>query len=112
VTLRSGVTASLVVVELDRAGREDARYTWTAQVIAALAPCAVWVAVDAGRKNEDLRADLARLGPIDALVVNGAAHTASPATVWDLDLPVALLDGRRATPGAWAGLLLDALGGC
>ncbi|MDT9126994.1 hypothetical protein, partial [Escherichia coli] len=80
---------------------------WAAQVIAALEPTVVWAAVDGGRKTEDLRGELDRLGPIDALVVTGAAQTSRPASVWDLDIPAAVLDGRRATPGGWAGLLLD-----
>jgi hypothetical protein len=107
--LRTAVTASVIAVELDRSQPTDNGYSWAAQVIAAVAPTAVWAAVDCGRKTEDLRAELAHLGPIDALIVANAADTASPATVWDLDIPIALVDGRRATAGTWAGLLLDAL---
>jgi hypothetical protein len=29
--------------------------------------------------------------------------------VWELNTPVALLDGRRATRGSWTALLLDKL---
>jgi len=56
-----------------------------------------------------VRLELSRLGPLDGLAVFGLARTTSPATVWDLDLPVALLDGRPATRGAWAALLFDVL---
>jgi hypothetical protein len=107
--LRTGSTAALVTVELERAVGNDARYSWSSQVIAALSPTALWAAVDSGRKTEDLRAELAHLGPIDALLVTGAAYTSTPATVWDLEIPIALIDGRPATSGAWAGLLFDAL---
>jgi hypothetical protein len=107
--LRTGLTASIVVVELDRDRSPATPFDWSAQVIAALAPTALWVAVDASRKTEDVRSELAHLGPIDALIVNGVAATSSPGTVWDLDLPIAVVDGRPASRGTWSGLLFDAL---
>lgn len=107
--MRTALTASVVVVELERARSAAEPFDWSAQVIAAVAPTALWVAVDAGRKTEDVRAELAHLGPIDALIVSGVADTSSPATVWDLDLPIAIVDGRPATRGTWSGLLFDAL---
>jgi hypothetical protein len=106
--LRTGTTPSLVTIELTP-GLPGQPFGWAPQLLAALAPAAVWAVVDAGRKVEDLRAELAPLGLIDALVVVGAARTATPGTVWDLEIPIALVDGRPATPGAWAGLLFDAL---
>ena len=106
--MHAATTPSVVAVEIDN-DRDEHRFGWAPQLVAALQPDAVWGAVDAGRKVEDLRAELALLGPIDALIVSGAARTASPATVWDLDIPIAIVDGRPATAGAWAGLLFDAL---
>jgi hypothetical protein len=41
--------------------------------------------------------------------VRGADRTADPATVLAVDVPVALLDGRPATPRGWAALLCDRL---
>jgi len=107
-TMRAGATASIIAVELERPP-VTGRYSWSSQVIAALGPTAVWAAVDAGRKTDDLRAELDRLGAIDALIVAGAGGTCSPASVWDLDIPIGILDGRRASAGCWAGMLLDAL---
>jgi hypothetical protein len=57
----------------------------------------------------DTQAELAKLGTAPTtLLVTGAARTASPATVWELGIPVAVLDARPATR-AWAALLIDAL---
>jgi hypothetical protein len=66
--------------------------------------------VDATRKSADTAALAAELGTPSALVVAGAARTASPASVWELGVPVALLDGRPASRSAWAVLILDKLG--
>lgn len=79
------------------------------EIVRALQPDAFWAHVDATRKPADTQAALARLGAPTALVVTGAQHTSSPATVWDLGVPAALLDHRPATSSAWAVLLLDKL---
>ena len=110
VEMRTGDVPVIVVVDTDSSYPfDDDRPSWAAQVIAALQPDAVWAVVDATRKTADARADLDGLGPIDALAVHSASSTASPATVWDLEIPVALLDGRSASPGVWAALLFDRL---
>jgi hypothetical protein len=80
-------------------------------MIAALYPTAVWAVVDARWKTEDSRAQLDRLGRVDALAVHSAQLSASPASVWDLDLPLGLLDGRAASTFAWTGLLFPLLRG-
>lgn len=79
------------------------------EIVRALQPDAFWAHVDATRKPADTQVALARLGAPTALVVTGAQHTSSPATVWDLGVPAALLDHRPATSSAWAVLLLDKL---
>lgn len=89
---------------------ESAEDAGHADLLAALDPDALWVHVDATRKAADTRRLLRRLGGNpSALVVTGANATASPATVWELDVPVALLDGRLASRSQWAVLLLDKL---
>jgi hypothetical protein len=80
-----------------------------AEIIDALAPDAFWLHVDATRKASDAAAAMRRLGTPTALIVTGAARTTSPASVWQLDVPIALLDGRPATRSAWAVLLLEKL---
>ncbi len=83
---------------------------WAAAIIAELAPDTMWTVVDATRKPADLRRVLASLGrPSDALAIVNATETASPASVWELDVPIALIDGRPATRGVWATLLIDGL---
>jgi hypothetical protein len=108
-----GATATpptLVVVCTDHAedATADARPS-AATIIAALSPDACWLHVDATRKPADTARQLAELGTPTALVVTGAARTASPASVWELDVPVALLDGRPASASAWAVLMLEKL---
>jgi hypothetical protein len=101
---------SIVVVatDLTEAGSDD---PWAAEMLAALRPTAVWAVVDARWKTEDSQAQLDRLGRVDALVVHSAQLSASPASVWDLDLPLGLLDGRAASTFAWTGLLFPLLRG-
>lgn len=97
--------AVLIVIGTDSsAGREQ-----TAGLIAAISPDAVWGAVEATRKPADTSRALAPAGRIDGVVVTGAERTASPATVWETGLPIAIVDGRRSTPQVWAVLLLDKL---
>ena len=101
---------SIVVIatDLTEAGSDD---PWAAEMLAALRPTAVWAVVDARWKTEDSQAQLDRLGRVDALVVHSAQLSASPASVWDLDLPLGLLDGRAASTFAWTGLLFPLLPG-
>lgn len=95
---------SVVVLATD-GGREE----WAGELIAALRPEALWAHVDATRKTSDTARQLGELGSPTALFVTGAERTASPASVWDTGLPIALLDGRPASRSAWAVLLLDRL---
>ena len=85
--------------------------TDAAGLVASLRAAAVWAVVNAAQKPADARAELASAGRrVDALIVTGCEATASPASVLELDLPVAMLGGRPATRGQWAATLLDALG--
>jgi hypothetical protein len=109
--VRAEATAAAIVV-LATDGRPDGGGCgdWERAMLAAIEPDALWALVDATRKPADTRAQLAKLGTAPtALVVTGATRTASPATVWELGIPVAVLDGRPATRGTWAALLIDAL---
>jgi hypothetical protein len=106
--LRTHDLPSIVVIATDSIEAEPAD-PWAAEVLQALQPTASWLIVDATVKPEDNRARLARIAPVDALAVHSAQLSTSPATVWDLGLPVALLDGRPASTFAWAGLLFGAL---
>jgi hypothetical protein len=98
----SGERVAVAAVATDALDAELA-----AELIAALKPDALWVHVDATRKPSDTRAMVQEFGPPTALFVTGAARTASPASVWELDVPVALLDGLPPTRSSWAVLLLD-----
>ncbi|HEY2043277.1 MAG TPA: hypothetical protein VGH11_11440 [Jatrophihabitans sp.] len=104
-------TPSIVVIATDTI-ENDPDDIWPAEMLRALQPTTAWLNVDATRKVEDNRSALERIshiGRIDAVAVHSAQLTASPATVWDLGLPIALLDGRPATTFVWSGLLLGAL---
>jgi hypothetical protein len=79
------------------------------RIVERLAPEAVWCVADARWKPADVRA-LGKLLPrTDALAVVNAERTVSPAALWELNLPFALLDGRPATSAEWTALLLDRL---
>jgi len=84
---------------------------WARRVIDALEPTAVWGAVDATRKPEDLFEWSERLGGFDALGVSNVDHTVSPAAVLQCGIPVGRLDGRAATALLWASLLAPRLAG-
>jgi hypothetical protein len=81
------------------------RGEWARQIIDALEPTAVWGAVDATRKPEDLFEWSEQLGGFDALGVSNLDDTVSPAAVLRCGIPVGRLDGRPATPLQWASLL-------
>jgi len=93
----------LVVVSTDTAGKA------ASEVLDALGADVVWAAVDATRKPSDTRRALQALPQPDAIVVANTERSVSPATVWDLELPIALVDGRPSTGPAWAVLLLGKL---
>lgn len=78
---------------------------WVTDICEALGATAVWAVVDATRKTADTARHLRALGDVEALVVHNVELTADPATVLGLDLPIVSLDGKPATPHAWAAML-------
>jgi hypothetical protein len=108
--LISALTPSVLVVATDGAGlgSDD---SWPAEMVRALRPDMIWAVVDARWKVEDSQLQLARLPHTDALVVHSAELSGSPASVWELDLPVGLLDDRRPSDFIWLGMLIRLFGG-
>ncbi|WP_346621811.1 hypothetical protein [Blastococcus montanus] len=99
---------TVTIVAVDAPLRSDAY--WMAQMLAIWAPVAVWAVVEATRKPEDLEVWLDGLARVDALIVQDTDLSADPAAVLQrLTVPVALLDGVRATPHRWASLLCERL---
>jgi hypothetical protein len=97
------------VVAVDAPMRAGGR-TWLEQVMAVFSPVAVWAVVEATRKPEDVGPWLEALPRVDALVVQDSDLTADPAAVLGRSaVPVALLDGVRATAHRWASLLCERL---
>jgi hypothetical protein len=78
---------------------------WISDMCDAVGATAVWAVVDATRKTADTARHLRALGDVEALVVHGVDITSDPATVLGLDLPIVSLDGKPATPHAWAAML-------
>lgn len=103
---RKRATATIVVVDAPMSVKAAA---WSRKAINALGASAVWLVVPATRKTEDVARWADRLGHVDGLVVTDVDASTDPASVLQLNIPVAWLDGRPATPGAWAGLLVDRL---
>jgi len=98
-----GAEAAWVVVLDAPVGTTDPK--WVRDTCEALGATAVWAVVDATRKTADTARHLAALGEVEALVVHGVDVTSDPATVLGLDLPIVSLDGKPATPHAWAAML-------
>jgi hypothetical protein len=92
----------VVVVDIpaDGSGTE-----WARSIIESLDATAVWGVVDATRKTADSARRLADIGHVDAIAAHASAATGDPAAVLQLGVPVAMLDGRVATPHVWADLL-------
>ena len=107
--LISALTPSVLVVATDGAGLgpDD---SWPAEIVRALRPDMTWAVVDARWKVEDSQLQLARLPHTDALVVHSAELSGSPASVWELGLPIGLLDDQRPYSFTWLGMLLRLLG--
>jgi hypothetical protein len=78
---------------------------WVNDMCDAIGATAVWAVVDATRKTADTARHLRTLGDVEALVVHSVELTTDPATVLGLDLPIFSLDGKPATPHAWAAML-------
>ena len=101
---------SITIVAVDAPLRSDGY--WLAQMLAIWSPVAVWAVVEATRKPEDVELWLDGLARVDALVVQDTDLSTDPAAVLQrLTVPVALLDGVRATPHRWASLLCERLDG-
>ena len=99
-------TATIVVVD---APMTPSAAPWNREVLESLDAAAIWLVVPATRKTGDVAEWAKRIGPADGLVVTEVAASADPASVLCLGIPVAWLDGRPATAGAWAGLLVERL---
>ncbi len=78
---------------------------WAQRMLAACEPATVWAVADATRKLPDLHAHLAACGGVDALMVVNASSTADLGSILQLGIPVATLDGHRATRAVWTALL-------
>ncbi len=88
----------------------DAGSAWVAQMLQAWAPTTVWGVLDATRKPADLTGWLAALPRVDAVVVTDTESSADPAALLaGLPVPVAVVDGARATAHRWAALLCERL---
>jgi hypothetical protein len=78
---------------------------WVNDMCDAIGATALWAVVDATRKTADTARHLRTLGEVEALVVHSIELTTDPGTVLGLDLPIFSLDGKPATPHAWAAML-------
>jgi hypothetical protein len=88
-------------------GARDMR--WAESMLDALEPTSVWGIVGADRKTEDIAAWSDSLGGLDALAIERLDQTVSPASVLQLGIPIARVDGQKATPALWAVLLAERL---
>lgn len=82
---------------------------WVQEMLAVLEPVAVWAAVRADRKPDDVATWAASIGGVAAIAVGACAETVSPASMLGAGLPIAAVEGRRSTPAAWTALLVERL---
>jgi hypothetical protein len=106
---RAARVSPIVVVATDSQSDDAGDHSWATAIIGALEPQLVWLVIDASSKPADCAALIDQIGEVDGLVLTGAARSTSPASVWQLHKPVAMLDGHVATRGAWTALLIDKL---
>ncbi|MFC6563001.1 hypothetical protein [Actinoplanes utahensis] len=100
--LQSSEHPWVVVVDAPVGGTDP---FWVNDMCDALGATALWAVVDATRKTADTARHLRNLGDVEALVVHSVELTADPASVLGLDVPIFSLDGKPATPHAWAAML-------
>ncbi|WP_093619574.1 hypothetical protein [Actinoplanes philippinensis] len=100
--LQSSEHPWVVVIEAPVGGTDP---FWVNDMCDALGATALWAVVDATRKTADSARHLRNLGEVEALVVHSVELTADPASVLGLDVPIFSLDGKPATPHAWAAML-------
>ncbi|MCZ2817805.1 hypothetical protein [Modestobacter sp. VKM Ac-2984] len=105
----SATTGAVTVVAVDAPLRTSGG-PWMEHMLSVWSPTAVWAVMDATRKPEDLVPWLDGLPRLDAVVVEDTDSTADPAAVLDhVHVPVAMVDGTRATAHRWASLLCERL---
>ncbi|WP_099343954.1 MULTISPECIES: hypothetical protein [unclassified Actinoplanes] len=92
----------IVVIDAPVGGTDE---FWVNEMCDALGATALWAVVDATRKTADTARHLRNLGEVEALVVHSVELTSDPASVLGLDVPIFSLDGKPATPHAWAAML-------
>ncbi|MEV6297976.1 hypothetical protein AB0M02_01065 [Actinoplanes sp. NPDC051861] len=100
--LQSSEHPWIVVIDAPVGGTDP---FWVNDMSDALGATALWAVVDATRKTADTARHLRNLGEVESLVVHSVELTADPASVLGLDVPIFSLDGRPATPHAWAAML-------
>jgi hypothetical protein len=106
---RTAATDTVTIVAVDAPLRTSGG-PWLEHMLSVWAPATVWAVMDSTRKPEDLVPWLDALPRVDAVIVSDTDATSDPAAVLGhVDVPVALVDGARATAHRWASLLCERL---
>lgn len=80
---------------------------WANDLLDGLEPTQIWAVAHAGWKPDDVAAWSRRLGGFDALALERADDTISPAAMLATGIPVARIDAEPTSAEAWADLLCD-----
>lgn len=80
---------------------------WANDLLDGLEPTQTWAVAHAGWKPDDVAAWSRRLGGFDALALERADDTISPAAMLATGIPVARIDSEPMSAASWADLLCD-----
>ena len=97
-------SASILVVELEPG---IAGHAWARAVIDGVRPSRVDLATDAEIGFDQVRRTVIALGGVDAIDLLDVATSHSAEELLEMNIPIATLDGRPATPALWAATVLS-----
>ena len=101
--LRSQGPAALLVVELEPGitGHE-----WARAVVSGVEPARVDLAVEASAGFDQVRRTVIAMGGVDAIDLLDVATSHCAEELLEMNIPIATLDGRTASPALWAATVL------
>ncbi len=101
----------VTIIAMD-ASLSDMRRQWAKEIIEALSPDMVCGIVESTHKPEDVASWAIDIGRVDCLAIRGRGATMTPASVLACGIPIALIDGEKATDEVWSSIISERLAIC